>query len=91
MYWRSLQYRIGKLSLLRGGKVLKVERQSLAGDRYCDWVETMYSHPLTQDLINFDDRDNANFLEEEGQLKYDLAVQLDHFQEMGVTSQDTVD
>lgn len=69
---------------------MKVETQSLAGDRFYNWVETMYLHPLTEDLKNFDNRDEAEFLETEGQLKYPLAVQIDHFQEMGVTTQDVV-
>lgn len=89
-YWRSLHYRISKLYLLRGGRVLKVETQTLGGDHYVNWVETMFLHPLTEDLKNFDDRDEADFLETEGQLKYTLGVQLDHFQEMGVTTQDVV-
>ena len=32
------------------------------------------ARPLTQDKLNFDDRDEADFLTEEGQLKYNLSV-----------------
>lgn len=39
-YWRSLQYKVHRLYLLRGGKVLKVETNSMAGDRFKNWVET---------------------------------------------------
>ena len=39
-YFRSLQYKIRRLSLLRGGKVLKIETNSLSGDRFVSWVET---------------------------------------------------
>ena len=39
-YFRSLQYKVHRLSLLRGGKVLKVETNSLAADRFKNWVET---------------------------------------------------
>jgi len=67
---------------LRGGRVLKVETQSLSGDRFVNWVETMFCNPLTEDFKNFDDRDDADFLKPE--------VQLDHFQEMGVNAQDVV-
>lgn len=89
-YFRSLHYRISKLSLLRGGRVLKVETQTLSGDRYINWVETMFCHPLTEDFKHFDDRNDADFLKEEGQLKYPLGIQLENFQEMGVNSQDVV-
>lgn len=75
---------------MRGGRVLKVETQSLSGDRFVNWVETMFCNPLTEDFKNFDDRDDADFLKPEGQLKYTLGVQLDHFQEMGVNAQDVV-
>jgi hypothetical protein len=30
--------------------------------------------PLTADRLRFDNRDNADFLSEEGQLRYDLSV-----------------
>jgi hypothetical protein len=38
-YLRSLQYKIRRLWLLRGGKVAKIETNSLAGDRFTSWVE----------------------------------------------------
>jgi hypothetical protein len=75
---------------LRGGRVIKVETQTLAGDRNVSWVETFQSQPLTQDFKNFDDKDNANFLTTEGQLNYDLGVQYHHYTEMGVNTQDVV-
>jgi hypothetical protein len=67
-YWRSLQYKISKISLLRGGKVAKIETQNLSNDRFTSWVETYQFKPLTQDQKHFDDRDKADFLETEGQL-----------------------
>lgn len=32
-------YYIRELKMLRGGKVLKVSRESLVGDRYVEWFE----------------------------------------------------
>jgi hypothetical protein len=87
-YWKSLQYKPRRLWLLRGGKVLKVEMSSVGGDRFTAWVETKMFHPLTKDNQRFDDRNEAEFLTEEGQLKYELTCQLDHFTQMGVTQQD---
>ena len=74
--------------LLRGGKFVRVEMSTLAGDNIVAWAENKFFHPLTEDVQNFDDRDNADFLDEEGQLKYELTCQLEHFREMGVTEQD---
>jgi len=87
-YFKHIQHRPAKIFLLRGGKAVKVEAHSLSGDRDFAWVENYNFHPLTQDQKAFDDRDNADFLTEEGQLKYDLAVQLDDFTEFGVNQQD---
>ena len=40
--------------------------------------------------MNFDDRDNAEFLSEEGQLKYELTCQMDHYREQGNLTQDVI-
>jgi hypothetical protein len=61
---------------------------TLAGDRVTAWAENQFFHPLTADAQHFDDRDNADYLSEDGQLNYELTVQLDHFTEKGVTTQD---
>lgn len=84
----KLKYNPRRIWLLRGGKVLKVEMTNLAGDHVTAWVETKFFNPLTEDKMNFDDRDNAEFLAEDGKLKYELTCQLDHFTEKGVTQQD---
>lgn len=33
--------------------------------------------PLTKNKLRFDDRDEADFLNEEGQLKYDLNIEVE--------------
>lgn len=40
--------------------------------------------PLTEDKLRFDDRDNADFLTEEGQLKHDLSVEAEDLRVWGV-------
>ena len=40
--------------------------------------------PLTECKMRFDDRDEADFLTEEGQLKYDLDVEVEEFKFFGV-------
>lgn len=62
----SLTYRIRKMSLLRGGRFLKLERQSLAGDTFTNWIEIKHANPLTEDFKDFDDRNEAEFLDESG-------------------------
>lgn len=83
----SFNRRIERLSLLRGGKVLKLESATVYGDRQTSWVHTKEMRPLTEDLMNFDDRDEAEFLDENGDLKYELGVEADHHTMQGLTYQ----
>jgi hypothetical protein len=85
---KSLNQRIERLSLLRGGKVLKVESGTIYGDKMVSWVHTKEIRPLTEDFMNFDDRDNADFLNEVGQLKYELGVEADDYVIAGVNHND---
>jgi hypothetical protein len=57
-------YHPNKLFLLRGGRVLKIEAQTMGNLRYTYWAETQLLRPLTQDRLRFDHRDNADFLNE---------------------------
>ena len=76
-YFADFKYHPRKVFLLRGGKVLKVEAQSLGNERFTYWFETALCRPLTEDKMRFDDRDNADFLTEEGQLRYDLNIEVE--------------
>jgi hypothetical protein len=84
----SMQYRIKSMSLLRGGRYIKFVRSSIAGDEFVNWVEVRHFHPLTEDFKEFDDRDEADFLDEQGQLKYELGCELEHFKQWSVNDQD---
>ena len=84
----SMQYRIKKMTLLRGGRYVKFERTTIAGDELVNWVEVRHFYPLTEDFKEFDDRDEADFLDEQGQLKYELSCELEHFKQWGVNDQD---
>lgn len=86
-YLNSMQYRIRRMWLLRGGRVIKFERSTLAGDQYTNWVEVRHFKPLTEDFKEFED-DEADFLTEEGQLKYELGTELEQFRQWGVNDQD---
>lgn len=76
-YFSDFIYTPQKIFLLRGGRVLKVESQTISNRKYIYWFETFQCKPLTQDKLRFDDRDNADFLTEQGQLKYDLNIELE--------------
>lgn len=76
-YVADFKYHPRKVFLLRGGKVLKVEAQSLGNERFTYWFETSLVRPLTEDKMRFDHRDNADFLTEEGQLRYDLNIEVE--------------
>lgn len=85
-FWSSFKWYPMKLFLLRGGRVLKVESQGTGGDRFTYWLETYMARPLTKDQLRFDDRDNADFLKEDGQLAYDLNVEWEEFKFFGVNT-----
>ena len=74
-YFADFKWHPRKLFLLRGGRVLKVEAQSVGNERLTYWLETRVITPMTEDKMRFDDREEADFLTEEGQLKYDLTVE----------------
>lgn len=87
-YLHSMQYRIRRMWLLRGGRFIKFERSTLAGDQLTNWVEIRHFRPLSENFKEFED-DEADFLTEEGQLKYELGTELEHFRQHGVNYNDT--
>ena len=65
--------------LLRGGKVLKIHRDNLFGESYTEWCEVNQIHPLNKEYTEFDDRDDAKFLNKVGQLVYQLAIEVENY------------
>ncbi len=61
-YISDFKFHPRKLFLLRGGKVLKAETQSLGAERFTYFFETSLCKPLTEDKMRFDHKDNADFL-----------------------------
>ena len=68
-------WHVSKVMLLKGGKILIVERSAMDGTKYRDFVEIAKLRPISEDLTQFDDQDKADFLDSEGQLKYMLAME----------------
>ena len=54
------------------------------------WITNKDIHLLTQDYKRFEEEQNANFLSTEGQLKYELGVQMDYFTIYNTTHNDEV-
>ena len=61
-YFSDFKWHPQKIFLLRGGRVLKVESFTPGNERFVYWVETNVVRPLTENKMNFDDRDEADFL-----------------------------
>jgi len=73
MYWKSLDKKIHKLFLLRGGKYCRVWTQNPMGDRHYSWINNCEIKLLTEDSHDFADPvEDEDFLKKEGQLKYEL-------------------
>ena len=91
MYWKSLDKKIHRLLLLRGGKYVRIWTQNPMGDRFYSWANNCEFHLLTEDYEDFADPvDDEDFLKKNGQLKYELQVQLDNYVDHSITQQDQV-
>jgi len=84
LYIRSLSKKIRKIYLMRGGKYCRIEIMDWMGDINQSWVTIADFKLLTQDNMRFADED-FEFLTKEGQLKFELGLQLDFFQYYGYT------
>lgn len=84
-HWYELQLHVSRLSLLRGGKVLKVEHSSLTGQRWVTWMFIDELHMLSGDkaILLPDKGMNEAILESNGKLLRDVHVQVRNFVEVG--------
>lgn len=60
------------------------------GDIFWSWVNINECHVLTEDYNEFDDKDTVDVLNKEGQLKYEMQMQLEYFQDQCVTVNDEI-
>lgn len=42
-----------EIKMLRGGKVLKIHRDDIFGNRYTEWCEIQHIHPLNKEYTEF--------------------------------------
>ena len=91
MYWKSLDKKIHKLYLLRGGKYCRIWTQNPMGDRFYSWINNYEINLLTEDYIDFADPvEEENFQKKNGQLKYEVQVQVDNYIDHAVVVQDQI-
>ena len=89
LYWKSLDKKIHRLLLLRGGKYVRIWTQNPMGDRFYSWANNCEIRLLTEDRHDFADPDeDPDFMRKNGQLKYEVEVQLDHYVDHSITVQD---
>jgi hypothetical protein len=61
------------------------------GDRFYSWANNCEMNLLTEDYEDFADPvDDENFLKKNGQLKYELQVQLDNYVDHAITVQNQI-
>lgn len=80
-YVRSLGKKIYKIYLMKGGKYCKVVLNQFSGERMTTWLTIKDLHLLSQDFKRYDSE--YDFLTTEGQLKHEVAAELDYFMYQG--------
>jgi hypothetical protein len=83
LYVRSLTKKIHKVYLLRGGKYIRFEIMDWMGDKNQSWNTIREFRLLSEDYKRFEEDESMEFLKEDGQLKFELGVQIDFFQYYG--------
>ncbi len=86
LYWKHLEKKIHKIFLLRGGKYIRLQTQNPMGDRFYSWAHICEMHLITEDYQDFvENRDEEQFMNKNGQLKYEVQVQLDNYVDHAIT------
>lgn len=89
LYWKRLEKKIHQLFLLRGGKYVRIHTQNPMGDRFYSWAHICEFHLLTEDYEDFAEPvEEENFLTKQGQLKYEVQVELENYVDHAVMVQD---
>lgn len=89
LYWKHLEKKIHKIFLLRGGKYVRLWTMNPLGDRFYSWAHICEFKLLTEDYEDFADPvEDQDFLTKNGQLKYELQVQLDNYVDHAIMVQD---
>ena len=91
LYWKSIDKRINKMYLLRGGKYVRLWTMNPMGDRFYSWAHICEFNLITEDGEDFAlPTENEDFLNKAGQLKYEVQTQLDHYVDHNISVQDEI-
>lgn len=75
---------------MRGGKYVRFQTIDWMGEVYNSWNTIQEFHILTDDYKRFADEENYEFLKSDGQLKFELGLQIDYLQYYGTIENDGV-
>ena len=90
-YWKNIERKIHRLYLLRGGKYVRIWTMNPLGDRFYSWANINEFHLLTEDYQNYQEpADDGDFMTKEGQLKYEVQVELENYVEHGTPVHDEI-
>lgn len=65
---------------MRGGKYVRMVLMNMMGDQMRSWNTIREFHLLSEDFRRFADSDNFQFMTPEGQLNFEVGLQVDYFQ-----------
>lgn len=84
-HYYNLRFHINRLSLLRGGKVLKVEHSNITGYRWKTWIFIDEIHRLSQDKQTLlpEKGIDSKVVNEQGQLDDNVFIQVENFIDVG--------
>lgn len=91
-YFYNLRYYIHKLSLLRGGKVLKVEHSNITGMRWKTWIFIDEVHLLSKDKLTLlpEKGIDAKVVDASGSLAEETHIQVENFVDVGRNIEDVI-
>lgn len=81
-YLRGVSRKIHQIYLLRGGKYARCVLNEYYGEQTNVWITLKELHLLNREQDKFDD--TYEFLNSEGQLNHEVAVEVDYFNYFGV-------
>ena len=88
LYWKHIDRKIHQIYLLRGGKYCRVVRMDMMNAKKYSWITNYEINTLTEDRKSFAEEGVTDFMGKSGQLRYEVATQVDNFMENGVNHND---
>ena len=91
-YFFGLRFYVHRLSLLRGGKVLKVEHSNIVGNRWKTWIFIDEIHLVSEDkqVLLPEKGIDEKVVDENGELEHETHFQVENFVDVGRNTQDVI-